>query len=167
MSILDSYKSLRDRKLNLGELVEFHIKSIIESVYRKITLKQKYKNPWSVEISGVIYSDIFIQIYRAIKDYSTAYGRNITTIRDKKGALVSIKIEFIHIGALKLHLKELTGGNIDIKEYFKRKWSNGCSAKIIATEAKPATLLFKLKTHKYTFNLNYTVKNKYGEICSF
>ena len=60
MSILDSYKSLRDRKLNLGELVEFHIKSIIESVYRKITLKQKYKNPWSVEISGVIYSDIFI-----------------------------------------------------------------------------------------------------------
>ena len=164
---LDTYKAYRSYKINVCEIGEFHVRSIVESVHRKISQKQKFKNPWTVNVHGIIYKDIFYQLFRAIRDYSISYGRSVEVIRTKKGIATSYIITFTHFGALKFHLQKLANDKIDIATYFNRKWKNGAKGSIIVSVEKPAKLSYRVSTCTYHLNLHYKMENKYNELCSF
>ena len=96
---LDTYKAYRSYKFNVCEIGEFHVRSIVESVYRKILQKQKFKNPRTVNVHGIIYKDI--KLFRTIRDYSISFGRSVEVLRTEKGIATWYVITFTHFGALK------------------------------------------------------------------
>ena len=117
---LDSYKELKKYKVNISTLLEWHFSTIICSVSRKLTLKQKFRNPWEISICSLIHRDIFFQAYRAIRDFHIEYGRTVQVTKDKKGDIKLIRIIFTHFGALKYHLHQLSGEKLDIVYQFSK-----------------------------------------------
>ena len=65
---------------------------------------------------------VFYKAFRSIRDYRIQYGRSITVINKngKPGVVKEYIIKFEHFGALRFHLKQLTGEKLDINDYFRR-----------------------------------------------
>ena len=79
--------------------MNWHFRTIIESIGRQISFRQSYKNPWSVEVSERIQRDIFIKVFQAIRDFTVEYGRTFFVKRDAKGVGQIYTITFSHLGA--------------------------------------------------------------------
>lgn len=165
-STLDTYAVLRSETFGVGELLKYHFVEVIKLVYKKITQKENFRNPWEIILKREIFSQLYIQFYRAIKDFRTSFGRTVTVDRDSKNKIKSIKIVFTNLSALKLHLKELTNlSKADISKYFARSWKNGNTAKVVVSEEKPVVFIFKISTNSLVINMSYELKNKYGTVC--
>ena len=66
------YTLLEAKTVALKDLWKWHMVRIINSVNRKISFKQKFKDPWQVTVQEFVYADCFIQWFRIIRDYKTA-----------------------------------------------------------------------------------------------
>lgn len=83
-----------------------------------------------------------MQWYRAVRDHSTSYGRKIELIRDNKGNLKKVSIQFSHEGSFNFHLSKAVGK--DIKLFTKRKVGD-CVAKVsISEEEKESNTCVRL-----------------------
>ena len=154
------YKVLKEHKSTTFEIVEWHFKSIIESIKRKIILRPNYRDPHTVKISVVIFKQVFYQVYRAVRDYPIQFGISCET--NKKGTIVKgYVIKFSHIAALRFHLKQLSCVE-EIDEYFQRKFKHGERAKLTVSEEDPAVFEYKVSTDTLNIRIKYCVVNKYG-----
>ena len=133
----ESYERLKTKKIDAVSLIEWHFANICHSINRNITFRQKFKNPWVVEVSERIQRDIFIEAFKAIRDFKIEYGRTINIQRDKSGVGVRYTITFNHFGSLKFHLSQLS--KLDITELFKKQ-SNKGTAIVIVTEEENAII---------------------------
>ena len=168
MPSFDSYAALRNHQTTTSDILEWHFTSLVKSMYRKVSLHQRYRNPWRICVAEKIKFEIFIQFYKAVRDFKISYGRTLKLEKYKNSSIKVITITFTHLGALKYHLTQTTNGNLnDINEFFEKKLKNGNKGAIIVTEEKPATLTHKVATSTLTMDLCYKVYNKYGNICSF
>ena len=162
---LETYQVLEKKEVKVEPIVKWTLKRIVFSISRRITFKQKFKNPWTVEVSEFIHESVFYEIFRAIRDYKISYGREIEVVRDKKNSIKEYIIKFNHFGALAFHLKQLT--NINIIERFTKINASGNKAEVQATSEKPAIIRYKKSTGAFTIQLHYRVSNRYGNVCSF
>ena len=137
-------------------------------ISRRLTPKEKFTNPWKIILHRDIYSFVFIEFYRAIKDYKISFGRNFSVKKDRRGKITSIIIKFIHEGTLLFHLSCVSNKSTsEVKQFFRKTWNNGNRAKVIVNEEKPAVLTYNNLKHTLTFQLHYELKNNYGTVCSF
>jgi len=136
---------------------------VLQKVKRRLTQRKNFKDPWTIVVFVDIHTTAYFQLYLAIKNYKTEYGRTIELTKNKKRKLTSIKITFTHLGSLKHHLKKICKCNIN--EYFERKWRNGNRAKGIVNEERPAILTFNTLKHQLQFKVSYELSNRYGTIC--
>lgn len=90
--VLDTYNVLRQKEIRLASLLSWHLKEVLKSLNRKISCKEKYRNPFSIEVVRDIHESIFQEYFRAIKDYSTEFGRTIIESKTKKGKRKSVKL---------------------------------------------------------------------------
>ena len=63
-----SYADLKSKNAPTINILVFFVNRLIVSVYRKLTFRQKYKDPWTIVALGVIPKDIFYEWYKAIEE---------------------------------------------------------------------------------------------------
>jgi len=161
----ESYDKLKSEKIDAELLLEWHFSYIVRSVSRKITFRQKFKNPWTVEVTESIQSEVFIKAFQAIRDYKIDFGRSIDVKRNRLGAGIRYTIKFDHFGALKFHLSKLSKLE-NIVDLFKKESKKG-SATVIVSQEKYTVIDYDCKKSILKISLHYEVKNKYGIVCSF
>ena len=88
MAAFKSYDNLEKQQIDVSHILHWPFKRIIESISRRISFHQKYKNPWNVEVTEAINREVFIKFFQAIRDYKVEYGR---TYKRETG------VETIHI----------------------------------------------------------------------
>ena len=163
---LQSYSVLKEHKSSTYNLVKWHFETIVRSIYRKISLKRKYKDPFTCSIFNTIHKDLFYKGFQAVRDYQIQFGRSIEVIKNRKGEIVTYIVKFEHYGAFKFHLKELSGVE-NIEDLFKRTFTCGSIGKIKVSAEKPAALTYKCRTNTLHFHIHYEITNKFGNITSY
>ena len=100
-----SYSRLRSTNLPAMEILQFCIQRVLHSIYRKLSFKQRFKNPWIMEVSEPLPRQVFYQCFRAVQSHSTEFGRSLHIKRDRAGNAISQKISYTHLGTFKYHKK--------------------------------------------------------------
>ena len=164
---MESYELLQEKNINVLELLEWHFLRITASARRTISFKQEYQDPWTIKVVEPVVRSVFIEAFRAIRDYKISYGRKINVVRDNKGIAKVYCITFTHFGALNFHIRHLTREKVNIAELFSKKSSVGNTASVVLSEEKHGILTFNVSKSIFTLELSYAVNNQYGIVCSF
>jgi len=163
----ESYDTLSNKTTSTYALVNWHFIHIVENSRRRITFRQKYKNPWTVEVTERIQRDVFLEGFKAVRDYKIQFGKSIEVERDRNSVGTVYTIKFDHLGAFKFHISKLCNLSRDqVSHYFEKITDNG-TARLAVTSSKLATLQYKVSTATLKLNFSYNVVNKYGNVISF
>ena len=108
----ESYGSLEEKKIDIKSILSFHVLKILESLNRRITFKEKFKNPWTVEVGEHIHFSVFYEWFKAISDYKIEFGRTINIKRNSKNKPSNYTIVFNHFGCFKFHFEKIVGEKI-------------------------------------------------------
>ena len=161
----DSYKYLKEKKVDVVPILKDSIVVLLKSIKRRLSSRASVRNPWKVVVKHHIHRSIFIEFYRAIRDFKSEFGRTISKTFDRKKNLKQIVIQFNHIGPLKYHLLQAVDDSIVVTNYIKKSIVGGGSAKIVVSAEKPFTFKYDLNKNSLTVNGVYEVVNRYGNIC--
>ena len=55
----DSYDALEEKKIDIKGILSFHVLKILKNLNRCITFKEKFTNPWIIEIGEHIHFSAF------------------------------------------------------------------------------------------------------------
>ena len=154
-----SYSTLRSTNLPAIEILQFYIQQVLDSIYRKLSFKQRFKNPWVIEVLELLPRQVFYQWFRAVQNHSTEFERSLHIKWDSAGDTIGYKISFTHLGTFKYHIGEIIGGkeNIKIREESK---VTGELAKVAFSEEKLAEIVYQIKKGQVSFQLKQGVFNK-------
>lgn len=117
---LETYQVLANKHVKTYEIIQFHFKKILQGIYRRLTFKQKFKNPWVAEVGEYICPEVFYEYYKAIRDFKISFGRTTEVKRNKQGKPTSYTIKFNHLGCMNFHLKKSIDGS-STDEYLKKQ----------------------------------------------
>ena len=95
---LDTYKVLNEHKCSTSTFINWHITEVLRSIKRKLTLKRKYSDPFTVVVVRDIHKDVFYELFRCIRDFRSGVGIETKTERNKKGQPTVRSIIFTHFG---------------------------------------------------------------------
>lgn len=161
----NSYVALEKKSISYVEIINFHLDNVLASIRRKINARATLKSPFRISVLERIPPAVFLEVYKAIKDYKTLFGRVIEVKRDKKNIIKEIKITFDHLGSLKFHLSKLC--SVSVSENFHKNLKNGVSGDIVVSGSKLAVMTYKVSTKTMVMEISYKVTNKYGNVCSY
>ena len=169
MASYDSYQALRTSKINSIELLQWHFKSILESVHRRLVTKETFKTPWQIIIKVNVHQKTFIEFYKAIRDYFTDFGKRTAAIQDKRGKFKSYEVTFEKLPVFIRHMSLLFegGDEVDVKDYLKRAWDSGSIAKVVCNSEKPIIVTYNKAKSEMTLFMSYEVTNGYCVKCSY
>ena len=137
----DSYDALRKKSIAASDILSWHLKTVLESVFRRLTTRGKFKEPWKITVKVRVFEGVFLEFYKAVRDHQSDFGKKTETIKTKAGATKSFLITFIHLGAFCRHLElVLIDKSLSIRSHLERSWESGATAKIICCEEKPITI---------------------------
>jgi len=164
---MESYERLQLKEFKVASVVNWHFESIIKSINRRISFRQKFKDPWTIVIEEKIFPDTFIQAFKAIRDYKSEFGRTYSVKRDRNGHGLNYVIRFTHLGSLRLHFHKLSGVDKSTIDSLFSKNNNNGKAYIEVNNEKPCLLEYNRKKSILKIKISYSVENKYGTVCSF
>ena len=164
---LQTYSILKDHNVSSYTLICWHFELILKSTYRRITLKQSLRHPFTVNITESIHKELYYQAFRAVRDYHTPFGTTSETIKDKKGFAKTYKLTFTRIQSLHFHLGKLSGKDDIKKTYLEKSFPHGEKGKIVVSVEEPAIFFFKTSTNTLTVTMKYQMTNQYGTVCSY
>ena len=165
---LDTYKVLNEHKCSTSTFINWHITEVLRSIKRKLTLKRKYSDPFTVVVVRDIHKDVFYELFRCIRDFRSGVGIETKTERNKKGQPTVRSITFTHFGHFRYHAQQLTAlGEDDVKNFLAKSFSCKSCAKVLATKENPITITFKYSTNTMTLKSHYVTKNVYGNVTSY
>ena len=150
------YNLLERRQISLSALWAWHLERIIGAMRRKISFREKIKDPWKIKVEEFIHRDVFVQWYRVLRDFRTEHGRTLDKTEKQ------YTISFHHLGTFMYHLKQLSGKENVIA--FSKKVKTGSTASVIATAAQPVKITYNISKSTLLFELHYQVINKYGNV---
>lgn len=163
---MDTYKYLEKHQSETNKIIYWHFKLVLTSLRRKITLRQKYRDPYTITVTTLIHPDIYYQAFRAVRDFETKIGFTAITERTGKGKAKLHIVKFDRLGVFKYHLQKLS--NIkNISHYFKKDFKRSETETIEVSAEKPAVLSYKVSTGTLTFQCSYVCTNSFGHVCSF
>ena len=84
-----SYSTQRSTNLPAIEILQFYIQQVLDSIYRKLSFKQRFKNPWVIEVLETLPRQVFYQWFRAVQNHSTEFGRSLHIKCDRAGDTIS------------------------------------------------------------------------------
>ena len=163
---MDTYKHLTSHKSDTGALVHWHFKLVLQSIRRKITSKQTFRDPFTVCVTLLINPDLFFQAYRAVRDYTIQLGIKTECQKTAKKKVKSYSIQFERLGVFKFHIAKLSNCE-NISYYLKKTFKCGGKGAVDVSQEKPAILTYKVSTGTLTLKCFFTYTNSYGHICSY
>ena len=163
-SAFDSYAVLGRQNVEVLPLLKFHFKEVFKTIHRRLSIRPTLKNPWVIVVSHKIFFDVFIQFFRAVRDYKIQLGVEIIEEkRDRHRRLLSAKIKFSNYNTFLFHFDKALGGGIEIKSLLQKSIRD-CTAKVVISDDKPALLNYDCKKHLLNLKVHYLAKNRYGNI---
>lgn len=163
---MDTYEYLSSHKSDTSELVHWHFKLVLQSISRKITSKQTYRDPFTVSVTQLMNPDLFFQAYRAIRDYSIQLGITTECHKTTKKKVKSYSIKFERLGVFKFHISKLSNCK-NITYYLNKTFKCSGKGTVEVSEEKPSIITFKVSTGSLTLKCFYVYTNSYGHVCSF
>ena len=88
---------------------------MIESVHRRITFKETFKNPSCSQAAENIHLDVFYEWFTAIEDFHIHFHITTEIKRNKKKKPMEYTINFTHFGCLKFHIEKIIGKDFTLK----------------------------------------------------
>ena len=138
-----AYDRLSASVVKVEPLLESAVNGLLTKIHRRLSVRQTLSNPWGIKVFIHLHESIFFPWWKAIRDHSTEFGREIIVERDRRSRRVKkIEIKFQHFGTLSFHISKIL--KEDAKRYLKKHSSN-CKLKVIATADHPASLIFDVK----------------------
>ena len=125
---------------------EWHCLRLLTSIKSQLKLKQKIRNPYSIKVAVPIKHAIFVEIFRARKEYRNGNG-GINTIRDKPGRRGTITntyiLTFTDLFSV-LHIFSNLSGVRPVLPFFSKKIKK-CYVDVKVSTAKPLIITYKRK----------------------
>ena len=166
----NSYSVLKEKKVEIGEITEWHCSRILNNIKGSLKLKQSFRNPFTFKIVESIKFSIFIQLFLAIQDYRRGDGGTqphveITKIPDKPGTLNNTFIlKFTDFFSV-LHVFTHLSGHA-VLPFFSRTIRK-CEIEVKVSGAKPLIMTYKKNRETCIIQGSFEVKNEFGVVCSF
>lgn len=161
ITIMDTYAILNVEKVEVVETINFHIHRLLSSVRWKITFKTKFKDPWIVLATKTMSPTIFYRWFRAIRDHMNHNNKRQT--REPQRILYSIFPPW----CIKVPFDERSWAS-KCGQFFWKKKSLDCIAYVeVDNVEKRAILTYKVNSGRLSLRLKFSVKNKFGFVCSF
>jgi len=162
-----SYEHLKSKSVQVVDLLKYHFSEIVSSINRRITQKERYRNPWKITFDRTIHSSLYLPFYKALRDYEIDFGRKISVKRCSRGNIKNIDIVFSHFGCFVFHLSQVLGIEKDkLRERFTTRWKGGNVTQIIVSEDKPFLFHYNVTKHTLKIEGSLSLTNKYGTVCS-
>ena len=70
----NSYAALKEKKVDIADVSEWHCLRLLISIKSQLKLRQKIRNPYSLKVAEPIKHAIFVEIFRAVKEYRKGNG---------------------------------------------------------------------------------------------
>ncbi len=74
----EPYEKIDKETLKLSSLMNSHFSEVLNSVVRKLTEKEKFKNAWQIQVERTIHNSIFNPFYKAVRDNQRSLEANIS-----------------------------------------------------------------------------------------
>ena len=170
----NSYAALKEKKVDIADVSEWHCLRLLTSIKSQLKLRQKIRNPYSIKVAEPIKHAIFVEIFRAVKEYRKGNGGTeprvgINTIRDKPGRRGTITntyiLTFTDLFSV-LHVFSNLSGVRPVLPFFSKKIKN-CYVDVKVSTAKPLIITYKRKKETCIITESFEVKNEFGVVCSF
>ena len=152
---MDTQAILKEEKVPLHGLLSFELKSILDKIYRQLSIRQTLNNPWKVVVTNNIHYSIYYKFSHAIRDFSIKFGLS-----------TSIKVRFTEIASAIYHLSKGLDDSKDSARPYLNKKVKDCTIKLKATENEPIVMEYAYSKSKVTISGAYEVKNSYGNMVS-
>ena len=159
---MNVYNVLDTQKIDVRPLVNYEFKIILQKIKRRLTLKQRLKNPWQISIKHLIQKDIYYQWFRAVRDHITHFDRNISTIKDRRNITTKLIIEFTDLRSLIFHCSKAYDNTNTSARNFVKKLITDCKANLLA----PVVFDYDCKKNSLHIRGRYEVSNRYGNVIS-
>ena len=159
-----SYELLKHKQGSVFNILQYHFQNVFKSVLRRISFRERYRNPWRIEISESLHWSLFYEWFKAIQDHNIHFGRSLEIEKDKKKIVKKYVIKFFHLGTFKYHCKQILEEDPVLK---KKNKVTGATAKVVVADDKPAVIIYDIKKGQMIMKMRYQVTNKYDTVCSF
>ena len=153
-----SYQVLEKAKVELLPIMSISFSELFKKLKSRLRVKQGIRNKYKFSLKQAVHHTLFIEWYRAIRDYPSEFGRNILTKKDHYQRLQSVTIKFHHKGSFSFHVGKVLK---DVKSFIEKSVS-GYKIKVNFSEEKPFTFTFNVKKELLHIDGFFTVQNRYG-----
>jgi hypothetical protein len=165
---IETYEVLRAQKCSISTIIEWHFEEVLKSINRKISLKWKYKDPFTCTVFRELHRDTFHQAFRAVRDYKITLGVKASITKNKKKTTTSYTLLFTRDGVARYYLRHLANKSKSfINELFSKTFACGSVGKIVITEKKPLEITYKCSTSTMQLKCHYNTVNSFGNLTSF
>ena len=162
----NSYTKLEEKNICVKELLNWHFNKILTDIHRRISSRERIRNPWTIEIKSIINWSLFYKFFVALDTFETAFGREINIDKNKQGRIKNICIIFNHYLSFVRHFGLICDKEKPfIQSKLKKKLPSGCVGKVVVTNEKPLVMSYNKRTETLTLTVKYEVYNRYGILC--
>lgn len=159
----NSYDKLKVKQLDAFPILSDSLDYLLRSVYRRIKANPSVRSPWKINSKSKIHISLFSEFFKAVKNWSSEFGRTLNTEKKKNGTIKSLSITFTHKGTLQFHLSQATGKSV--KAYLKKTLKGGSHGRVIITAEKPFIMNYSVARGELSVSASYEIINRYGNVC--
>ena len=157
-----SYERLNNKDIKIVPLLELSFTDALKSVHRKIS-QRSLRKAGKISVRSKLHKLVFWEFYRAIKNWSSEFGRTLSVSKNRQGFVKQYKIVFHHKGTLKFHLGKLVPGDLD--KYLVKKFAAGSRGVVEVNETTPFHITFNTNRNEMIFDCKFNTINRYGNVC--
>lgn len=161
---LDTYRILTVQKVEVLPILADHFADLLKSVKRKISPRQSIRNPWKIIVKMKIYHSIYYEFFRAVRDWSSEFGRSISIERGANGLLKTQTISFTHKGTFVYHISRVVGERFKVNDFLKKSVTGGGFGKLLFSSANPVVFIFNVQKNELVVSGTYQLVNRYGNV---
>ena len=164
---MDTYAVFKEDKVPLhGSLICFELKSILDKIYGRLSIRQILNNRWKVLVTQNIHSSIFYKFFCAIRDFNIKFDLSTSTRGNKKDKIKKLAVRFTDIRGAIYHLSKGLDNLKDSAKPYINKNVKICTIKLKGSENEQIVMEYAYSKSKLTVSGAYEVMNCYGNVVS-
>ena len=118
----DPYGGLRKRKYDATEHIAWHLTGLLKVANRRMTKREKFRDPWTVSVSRTMRYDTFRDLYKVFREFRGKAAVRVVEVPYKTAnnkEFISMQVSVNHMTRLRMILSD--GFDIKLAEYEERK----------------------------------------------
>ena len=104
---MDSYEKLNTTQVDVKPLLCDAFILLLKSVKRRLTLRETIRNNRKVVVTVDLHRVVYLKFYKAVRDWSSEFGRSIHLNKKRNGEINTITISFHQKGSFCYHIGKI------------------------------------------------------------